>query len=272
MLSTLPDTFATSQYRDAAGVAASSASRALRRLAERGHVRRLGHGWWQRRPLSSSLPATSATPPGMWTPDVERLLDGLFGLSARRLGYLTGLDAAGIPLTFPLTVATTSRPGARVRSAGMMHVRESEDVFGVGARWFTERTAVSIPDRALLECAQYPASAPRCEEYIGYAICWGGDAFAADRVQALAARLGWRAGLRRIASVAAGLAQSAPVGEMFVRPAEGWLELDAAPGRGDRWIDLTSRPAARFPGGWSDDPRRVAWWTTPDALADQIAG
>ncbi len=272
VLGALPETFATSQYRDAAGVAASSASRALRRLAERGLVRRLGHGWWHQPALTSPPPATSDTPPGLWVPEVECLLDGLFGPTVRRLSYLSGLDAAGIPLTFPLTVATTSRPGARVRSAGVLHVRESEDVFGVGARRFTARTAVSEPDRALLECAQYPASAPRCEEYIGYAICWGGDAFAAARVQALAAQLGWRAGLRRIASLAAGLAQTAPVAEMLVRPAEGWLELDAAPGRGDRWIDLTSRPAARFPGGWSDEARRVAWWTTPDALADQIAG
>ena len=68
------------------------------------------------------------------------------------------------------------------------------------------------------------------------------------------------------------VARTAPVGEVLVRPTEGWLELDAAPGRGDRWIDLTSRPAARFPGGWSDEARRVAWWTTPEALADQIAG
>lgn len=271
VLGALPATFATSQYREAAGVAASSASRALRRLAERGHLRRLGHGWWQQ-PALPSPSATSDTPPGLWVPEVESLLDGLFGPRVRRLGYLSGLDAAGIPLTFPLTVATTSRPGARVRSAGVLHVRESEDVFGVGARWFTERTAVSTPDRALLECAQYPASAPRCEEYIGYAICWGGDTFASVGVQALAARLGWRAGLRRIASVAAGLARTAPVGEVLVRPAEGWLELDAPAGRGDRWIDLTGRPAARFPGGWSDEARRVAWWTTPDALADQIAG
>ncbi|MDE0653921.1 MAG: hypothetical protein OXI26_09735 [bacterium] len=272
VLGALPETFATSQYREAAGVAASSASRALRRLAERGHLHRMGHGWWQQPAPTSPPPATRDTSPGLWAPEVERVLDGLFGPRGRRLGYLSGLSAAGIPLTFPLTVATTSRPGARVRSAGMVHVRESDDVLAVGARWFTERTAVSTPDRALLECAQYPASAPRCEEYIGYAICWGGDTFAAAGVQALAARLGWRAGLRRIASVAAGLAETAPAGDLLVRPAEEWSELDAAPGRGDRWIDLTSRPAARYPGGWTDQARRVAWWTTPDALANQIAG
>ena len=120
MLGALPETFATSQYRDAAGVAASSASRALRRLAERGLVRRLGHGWWHQPALTSPPPATSDTPPGLWVPEVECLLDGLFGPTVRRLSYLSGLDAAGIPLTFPLTVATTSRPGARVRSAGVL--------------------------------------------------------------------------------------------------------------------------------------------------------
>ena len=82
------------------------------------------------------------------------------------------VDAAGVPLTFPLSVVTTSRPSARIVSTGLVHVRESEAIFGVGARRFSERTAISEPDRALLECAQFPHHAPRCEEYIGYATCW----------------------------------------------------------------------------------------------------
>lgn len=274
VLESLPRTFGTAQYRAATGVALSSASRALRGLAERGQVRSLGRGWWYRPYVEGDVvPPLLDTPPGLWSPDLECLLDALFGASPRRIGYLSGLDAAGIPLTSPLTVATTGRAGARVVSMGLVHVRESAATFGVGVRRFAERTAVSEPDRALLECAQFPRHAPRCEEYIGYAICWGGDAFVADRVQALGAQLGWRAGLRRIASIAAGLAHSAPVGDLVVRPGAAWAELAPTPHRGDRWINLNSRPIPRFAdSGWSDAKRRVSWWTTPDALARQIAG
>jgi hypothetical protein len=265
----LPQTFATSHYRAAAGVAPSSASRALRDLAARGAIRRVGRGWWYRPTGEDDVPARLFdTPPGLWVPELECLLDALFGASVRRIGYLSGLDAAGIPLTSSLTVATTGRASARVGPAGLLHVRESEDTFGVGARRFTERTAVSEPERALLECAQFPRHAPRCEEYIGYAICWGGPAFAPDRVQALGIQLGWWAGMRRIASIAEGLAHSAPVSDIPVRPAITWAELAPRFRRGDRWINLNTRTSSLH----TDEKRRVSWWTTPDALARQIAG
>lgn len=275
VLASLPRAFDTAQYRAVTGVAASSASRALRGLAERGRVRSVGRGWWYRpfTPGDDAPPLVDA-PPGLWSPDLEYLLDALFGGSKRRIGYLSGLDAAGIPLTAPLTVVTAGRASARVAAAGLVHVRESEIAVRVAARQFTHRTAISEPDRALLECAQFPRHAPRCEEYIGYAICWGGHAFAADRVRALGAQLGWRAGLRRIASIAAGLADSAPAGDLLVRPGREWAELTPMAPRGaERWINLTTRPPPRSAhSGWTDDERRVRWWSTPDALARQIAG
>ena len=274
VLDSLPRTFATAQYRAATGSAPSSASRALRGLAERGQLRSVGRGWWYRPLAEGEMPTPPIdTPPGVWSPDLECLLDALFGPSRRRIGYLSALDAAGIPLTFPLTVASTSRASTRVVSAGLVHVRESETVLDVAARRFSERTAVSEPDRALLECAQFPRHTARCEEYIGYAICWGGDTFAPDRVRDLGDRLGWRAGLRRIASIAEGLAGSTPVGDLVARPSGAWATLAPKPHRGDRWISLNSRPVPRSPGsGWTDAKRQVRWWTTPDALARQIAG
>ena len=274
VVESLPRTFTTAQYRSVAGVALSSASRSLRGLAASGRVHSLGRGWWYQ-PFADAdeRPPLLDAPPGVWSPDLECLLDSVFGASRRRFGYLSGLAAAGIPLTAPPTVATTGRASARVVSTGLVHVRESPGGFGVGGRQFTERTAVSEPDRALLECAQLPHHAPRCEEYIGYAICWGGDTFAPQRVQALADRLGWRAGLRRIASIAEGLGRTAPVGDLLAHPAAGWAALGHKPHRGDRWIRLTSRPLSGVAGcGWTDAKRRVIWWTTPDALARQIAG
>lgn len=274
VLDSLPRTFATAQYREATGITPSSASRALRGLAERGHVRSAGRGWWYR-PVAEGDAAIPliATPPGAWIPDLECLFDALFGPSRRRIGYLSALAAAGIPLTFPLTVASTSRASASVAAAGIVHVREPEEMFDVAARRFTALTAVSEPDRALLECAQFPHRTARCEEHIGYAICWGGDTFAPDRVRALGDHMGWRAALRRIASIADGLAGSTPVGDIAARPPGAWATVAPKLHRGDRWISLNSRPGRRVAdSGWADAKRRVLWWTTPDALARQIAG
>ena len=273
-LDSLPRVFATAQYRDVANITPSSASRALRLLAERGLVRSAGRGWWYK-PLATegSVDALLGYPPGMWTQDLECLLDAVFGQNERRIAYLSGIDAAGVPLTFPLTLATSTRGSARATTAGIRHVREPKSTVHVGARRFTVRTWVSEPHRALLECAQFPCHAPRCEEYIGYALCWGAPEFDPAAVRALGVDLGWWAGMRRISSIADGLSQSAPVDGVEVRPASGWSDLLPAARRGDRWIDVNNRPARRFAGtGWSDPRRRVSWWTTPDALARQIAG
>ena len=80
-------------------------------------------------------------------------------------------------------------------------------------------------------------------------------------------------GPRCIASIAEGLGRTAPVGDLLAHPAAGWAALGDKPHRGDRWIRLTGRPLSGVAGcGWTDAKRRVIWWTTPDALARQIAG
>ena len=274
ILDSLPAAFATAQYRDLAGITTSSASRALRHLAERGLVQSAGRGWWYRS-RSGVKPAEVllGTPAGMWTPDLECILDALFGASDRRIAYLSGLDAAGIPLTFPLTVATSTRASERAATVGITHVREPANSIHSGVRRFTERTLVSEPQRALLECAQFPHHAPRCEEYIGYAVCWGAPEFSPDAVRALGVELGWWAGMRRISSIAAGLSQSKVTSDIDVSPARGWAELVPTARRGDRWINVNSRHAQRYAGAnWADAARRVHWWTTPSALARQIVG
>jgi len=274
LLDSLPAAFATAQYRDLAGITTSSASRALRHLAERGLVQSAGRGWWCRS-RSGVKPAEVllGTPAGMWTPDLECLLDALFGAGDRRIAYLSALDAAGIPLTFPLTVATSTRARERAATVGIRHVREPAKAIHSGVRRFTERTLVSEPQRALLECAQFPNHAPRCEEYIGYAVCWGGPEFSPDAVRALGVELGWWAGMRRISSIADGLSQSKVTSDIGVSPERGWAELMSAARRGDRWINVNSRNAPRYAGtNWSDAARRVHWWTNPNALAHQIVG
>lgn len=274
VVAALPRVFTTEQYRSERGIAPSSASRALRVLTSSGQVRSLGRGWWSRPLLQGEAnPPLIGSPPGLWSPELECLFDALFGASPRRIGYLSALAAAGVPLTHPLAVVTSNRPSARVASAGLAHVRESENTFAVASRRFSEHTAISEPDRALLECAQFPRHAARCEEHIGYAVCWGADTFDPGRVRALSEQFGWRAGLRRIASIADGLARSAPTGDVAVRPAGAWAELAAEVRRGDRWISLNNRTARRYADtGWTDAHRQVLWWTTPDALARQIAG
>ncbi|MCQ3808765.1 MAG: hypothetical protein KTV16_16080 [Acidimicrobiia bacterium] len=271
LLESLPRTFTTAQYRDAAGLAASSASRALGALVDSGQVRSLGRGWWCRPFVGDEASRLLvAPPPVVWSPDFECMMDSVFGTGQRRLGYVTALSAAGIPATTGATVATTGRASTRIASTYMIHVHESAAVFAAASRRFTARTSISEPDRALLECAQFPRRAPRWEEHVGYAICWGEATFSPERVQSLADRFGWRAGLRRIASLAAGLARTEPVEDLAVWPNPGWAELDATPRRGDRWLSLTGLPAS-ITHRFADTEKRVSWHTTPDGLAHELA-
>ena len=269
----VPPVFSTGDYRAATGVAPSSASRALRRLVAQGVIRDAGRGWWIATGAAQSAgdrPVLLGPAPTYWTPEVERSLDALYQRVPRRLAYATALDSAGVAVTTPLMVAAPVRGSARAERLGIIHVREPENWLRVGARRVTERTWVSGAPRALLELAQFPRRVPRCEEYIGYALCMGSPLFEPVAVRALGVELGWWAGLRRISSIAAGLRRSNLFDEVDEPPDAAWAAVAPRARRGDRWIQLAAF-GRQIPGrGWDDADRKVHWWTNPDGLAHEI--
>ena len=266
--------FSTHDYREVAGVAPSSASRALRRLAERGLVAHAGRGWWYARAtVHPGDPQTQATAEssGIGTSTLERRLEALYGALPRRIAYRSALEAAGIALTSPLTVAAAVRESERSDTLGILHVREPERWLYAGAHRLTEHTWMSEAQRALLECAQFPRRAPRFEEYIGYAVCCGPPDFDPAAVHALGSELGWRAGLRRIASIADGLSRSTLIDDLGGPPAEAWARMAPSARRGDRWIELVPG-RHRYPDSrsWVDAARKVHWFSNPNGLAGEI--
>lgn len=274
VLETLPGVFTTADYREAADVAPSSASRALKRLAERGLIARAGRGWWYSRaivePGEAAAQLVGGTP-GLWAPGLERELDALYGDRPRRIGYVSALEAAGVAATSPLTVAASARESKRSDALGILHAREPERWLLAGARQVTKRTWISEPHRALLECAQFPRRAPRFEEYVGYAVCCGPPDFDPVDVRRLGVELGWRAGLRRIASLADGLGRSSLIDYLGGPPDEAWAQMAPSARRGDRWIELVPG-RHRYPDSrsWVDAARRVQWCSNPDGLANEI--
>lgn len=74
--------------------------------------------------------------------------------------------------------------------------RESSDTLLVEAEPVDDRTWQSRPCRAVLEFVQ--DDHPRCEEYALRAMALRPELFDHERIVALAGRMGWGAGLRKL--------------------------------------------------------------------------
>ena len=167
VLPLLADVFSTGDFAVAAGVAASSASRALGRAEVAGLVIRVGNGTWVRCDDPAPVDWRRYPPEAaraLWSPLLERVLDALYGDGPRRIGYLSGLAAAGEPMTVrPIVAADRHIGGRQARRLPFRHVRETVGCGRPGitahAVRITERTWLSDPHRALLECAQFPVRA-----------------------------------------------------------------------------------------------------------------
>ena len=281
VLPLLADVFGTGDFAVAAGVAASSASRALGRAEVAGLVIRVGNGTWVRCDDPAPVDWRRYPPEAaraLWSPLLERVLDALYGDGLRRIGYLSGLAAAGEPMTVrPIVAADRHIGGRQARRLPFRHVRETVGCGRPGitahAVRITERTWLSDPHRALLECAQFPVRAGNPEQHIAAVVTLPPGLCPADpaRVAAIAGEWGWYAGLRRIASIAEGMAGCDQAEQVGV-PAREWVQLAPAARHGDKWIRLNPLGSRTPPPGsaYNDLARKVRWQTSPAGLADLI--
>lgn len=273
VLGSLPQVFDTASYQREAGVAPSSASRVLRALAERGLVTKLQRSTWRNltvpAPAQSDFLVGQGTVRGMWNPEMEAVLEAIYGAAPRRISGMAALLAAGVPLMCGFEVAvehgTRAGPGLGFAVRG-----EKSETLLLHAEQVTANTWVSNPPRAVLECAQHPIRYDRWEERLGWMMVSGFDVCPPEDVLAVSADLGWRAGLRRLSSIAEALAES-PTGMIYeFSPDPGWAALAATASQGDVWLDLAPLGSPDIHPAWEDVARKVAWNTTPDGLAAEM--
>lgn len=174
---------------------------------------------------------------------------------------------------------TVSAPGAwygQARRGGWRHVAEGSATLSVAAVEVGADTWMSTPARALLECAQHAWWVVGADEIIAQALSKSPQLFDPEELAAVAAQLGWRAGLRRVASVAEALAAVAasegPI-PAYARPLVAVDRAHAAlcerAGSGERWLGLDPREP-QDTAVMLDRRRRVWWHTTPAELAEHL--
>ncbi|MCY3631073.1 MAG: hypothetical protein OXH29_00175 [bacterium] len=279
ILSGLPPVFATQDYVKVTGVRPSSASRALREMSEKGMVSKIRRNAWfnpvGKMPSEDELLIESGPVSHHWSPHIEVALEAAYGTRPRRISGLTALGMAGVPLMCGLEVSVGKSSAFDTAPFGFRARQENPDTLLLGAVQLTAHTWVSSPARAVLECAQFAHRYDRYEEHVGRMIANQVDVCQPSEVTELAARLGWRAGVRRLASLADGLAAFGVYdpGESSGDPL--WFDLITSANRGDEWIYLVPMLSAGMPdaftSGWEDEQRKVMWGMTPGELAQEIS-
>ena len=277
ILAGLPPVFTTRDYQQATRVKPSSASRALRALAEQGAISKIRRAAWRNPeadvPQAEDLLAKPGPPRTPWTSVWEIDLNAVYGDTPRRISGLAALTAAGVPLICGLEVTVEQSKAVDTRRFGFATRRESAATLLVDTIQITDGTWVSSPARAVMECAQYPARCHRYEEHIGRMIVNGFDVCTPEEAHDVAAKLNWRAAMRRIASLAQGLSESGTGRREGFLVSPSWMNLADSAHRGDDWVFLTPFKSRRASdrGKWSDDRRKVLWDTTPEELALETA-
>ena len=277
VLEGLGPVFSTREFERAAGVRPSSASRALGELAAGGRVERIRRGTWRNFCVEWPSAADQLVGAGpvshYWTAEWEAELEAAYGSAVRRISGLTALGMAGAALICRPEVSVAGAVAFDTDPFGFASWREGPESLLVGAVQLTEHTWVSTPGRAMLECAHHPYRSHRWEEYVGRMLAWRFEVCAPDEVAEVAGVLGWRAGLRRVSSLAQGLAET-PAGHTLgfdVDPR--WADLGSAARRGDDWIHLAPLHRTGDPPrvAHQDAVRKVNWAAAPDALAAAVS-
>ena len=278
ILEELPPVFSTQTYQQAAGVCPSSASRRLRSLSDRGLVSKLRRATWSN--LTVDLPSSRSLMVdserlliGMWRSGWEVELEAVYGDCPRRICGLTALGMSRVPLVSGFEISVAHAKAVDTSAFGFISRRETAHTVTLDAEQITEHTWVSSPARAVLECAQHAQRYPRYDEHIGRMIVNAFDVCSPDEVQEVAMNLRWRAGRRRLASIAHGLSESDFGQEAGFMADPGWAQLAPKANRGDTTIYLGPFPGhgTNPVGGWVDTDRRVVWSRTPEALAETIS-
>lgn len=277
VLGSLGPVFVTREFELAAGVRPSSASRALGELAAAGRVEKIRRATWRNFavewPDAAELLVGAGAVSHHWTARWETELDAAYGGAVRRISGLSALAMAGAALICRPEVTVVGGVAFDTAAFGFVSYRENPESLLVEAVQLTERTWVSKPARAVLECAQWPHRAHRWEEYLGRMFAYRFEVCAPATVAEAAGALGWRAGLRRISSLAQGLTES-PAGHAAGFDIDWrWAELNVAAVRGDDWIHLTPLHRAGNPPRVShrDTARKVTWTAVPDAVAAAVS-
>ena len=267
----------TREFELAAGVRPSSASRALGELADAGQVEKIRRATWRNFavewPDAAELLVGAGAVSHHWTARWETELDAAYGCAVRRISGLSALAMAGAALICRPEVTVAGGVAFDTAAFGFVSYRENPESLLVEAVQLTERTWVSTPARAVLECAQWPHRAHRWEEYLGRMLVYRFEVCPPAAVADAAGALGWRAGLRRLSSLAQGLTES-PTGHTAGFDIDWrWAELNVAAVRGDDWIHLTPLHRAASPPGVAhrDPARKVTWTAVPDAVAAAIS-
>ena len=277
VLDGLAPVFTTREFEVAAGVRPSSASRALGEMATGGRVEKIRRGTWRNFavpwPSASDFLIGSGSVSHHWTPEWEAELEAAYGGAPRRISGLTALAMAGVALICRPEVSVDGGIAFDTGAFGFISWRESPASLLVGAVQLTDHTWVSTPARAVLECAHYPHRSHRWEEYLGRMISNRFDVCSSGEVADMADRLGWRAGTRRLSSLAQGLAESA-VGQCLgfdIDPR--WSGLSHVARRGDDWLHLAPlhRTGNTARVAHQDAARKVNWAVTEDALATRVS-
>ncbi len=269
--------FLTREFEQAAGVRPSSASRALGELAAGGLVGRIRRGTWRNFavewPGADVLLVGSGPVSHHWTPEWETELEVAYSGLPRRVSGLCAVGMAGVPVVCWPEVSVEAGTAFDTDGFGFVSWREASGTLLAKAEQVTEHTWVSTPARAVLECAQHPYRSHRWEEHVGRMIVNRFDVCSPDEISRAAEALGWRAGLRRLASLADGLARSSTGRELGFDVDPDWAGLCRTSGRGDKWVHLAPLRRANHPpqSADQDDARKVHWPTTPNALALKVS-
>lgn len=272
VLAVLPAVFTTDDYRRAAGTDRPSSAGALEELAAQAAVRKSRRDTWYNpsgdMPSTQELLVEAGPVSHLWSVEWEMMLEAVYGNSPRRISGLAALAMAGAALICEPEVTVETRLAVDTSGFGFASRRESPRTLLIGAAQLTERTWVSTPARAVLECAQHPGRYHRYEEYLGRMLANRFDVCPPAEVVETAGTLGWRAGLRRLSSIADKLGQSetGKADRYDVDP--DWAKIAASAETGDRPIKLVPRDTRI---GDTDQARKVAWNTTFEGLAQLVS-
>ena len=200
-------------------------------------------------------------------------MQAAYGDAPRRVSGLSALGMAGVPVVCRPEVCVEDGVAIDTSGFGFRSWSEGAGTLLAQASRITDHTWVSTPARAVLECAQYPYRSHRWEEHIARMITNRFDVCSPDEVAAVADELGWRAGLRRLSSLAEGLITCAAGWEIGFDVDPDWARLCQTAGRGDQWIHLAPLYRTHNPPGDAhrDVARRVRWQATPEAVARQAS-
>lgn len=212
----------------------------------------------------------------LFIPGAERI-KALWDERPHRISHLTALALAPAPVKTGFL--DVSGPPVSPTAAKRYEVRayaESEDTLLDAARHRSGSTWISTPARALLECLKAEDDVSG-GHHAAARVLQRADAVDPSAARATADRFGWHEPLRRLASIAARMADCRGVfgsENIGLLPDRQRLLLAVPSASADHeWICILpyTHPCAIEDGEFQDSKYRVVWcWEHPHVLLDQL--